>query len=134
MSLQPHAPDAVAGAATLATVEVGTALTPKGDVWRRFRRNKLAVIGLAVIVVLILAALLAPLVTFFDPGKINASISRRPPSLKHWFGTDLLGRDMYTRVVYGARVSLRVGIIAVIIALSVGLVAGAAGRLLRRDG
>jgi ABC-type dipeptide/oligopeptide/nickel transport system permease subunit len=121
----PSAPDAAPGPATLAVVETAGAVAPRGDVWRRFRRNKLAVVGLAIIVVLVAAAILAPLVTFTDPGKINASISRQPPSARHWFGTDLLGRDLYSRVVYGARVSLRVGIIAVVIALAVGLVAGA---------
>jgi peptide/nickel transport system permease protein/oligopeptide transport system permease protein len=100
-------------------------LTPKGDVWRRFRRNKLALVGLSVIVVMVLAAVFAPLVTFSDPSHIDAAISRQPPSAAHWFGTDLLGRDLYTRVVFGARVSLRVGIVAVAIALAIGVVAGA---------
>jgi ABC-type dipeptide/oligopeptide/nickel transport system permease subunit len=121
----PHVPDAVGGPATLATVETSTVISPRGDVWRRFRRNKLAVVGMVIIVLMVLAALLAPLITFFDPGKYNAAISREPPSLKHWFGTDQLGRDLYTRVVYGARVSLRVGMVSVLIALTVGLIAGA---------
>jgi len=83
-------------AAEMAAVEAADvpALSPRGDVWRRFRRNKLAVFGLAVIVIMVLAALLAPLITFSDPGKINAAISRQPPSLKHWFGTDQYGRDL----------------------------------------
>jgi peptide/nickel transport system permease protein/oligopeptide transport system permease protein len=98
----------------------------RGDVWRRFRSNKLAVVGLFVLVVLVLAAILAPVITFYDPAKIDPPLSRKAPSVDHWFGTDLLGRDLYTRVVYGARVSLRVGIFSVTIALVLGLSAGAA--------
>lgn len=97
---------------------------PRGDIWRRFRRNKLAVAGLVVIVLMVLAAVFAPLVTAHDPTKFVAE-SRAKPSLKHWFGTDVLGRDMYSRIVYGARVSLRIGIISVALASVIGLFVGA---------
>ncbi len=97
----------------------------RSEVWRRFRRNRLATAGMVIIAIEITAALLAPLITFSDPADVDPAASRRSPSLAHWFGTDLVGRDMYSRVVYGARISLEVGIIAVLIALAVGLVAGA---------
>ncbi len=97
----------------------------RGDVWRRFRKNRLAVVGLAVIVVLVLAALLAPLLSPYPPNAIDTAASRQPPSSAHWFGTDLLGRDLFTRVLYGAQTSLQVGIIAVLIATSIGVTAGA---------
>lgn len=119
-------------------VETGTGAAPlvpplgpssrvqvRSEVWRRFRRNRLATIGMAIISLEIVAAVLAPLVTFSDPTKINPAASRLSPSVHHWFGTDLLGRDMFSRVVYGARISLEVGIFAVLIALAIGLVAGA---------
>ncbi len=83
--------------------EATGAASLRGDVWRRFRRNKLAVAGLVVIVLMVFAAVFAPLVTFSSPTALG-SVSRAKPSLKHWFGTDVLGRDLYTRVVYGARV------------------------------
>jgi peptide/nickel transport system permease protein/oligopeptide transport system permease protein len=98
--------------------------TAPGDAWRRFRRNKLAVAGLVVIALLIVAAVFAPLITFYSP-KALGPLSRGKPSLDHWFGTDVLGRDLYTRVVYGARVSLTIGVVAVVIATSVGIVVGA---------
>jgi peptide/nickel transport system permease protein len=99
---------------------------PAPLLWRRFRRNRLATLGMVVVVVEVGAAVLAPLITFADPGQVDSAASLSPPSADHWFGTDLLGRDLYSRVVYGARVSLQVGVAAVLIALAVGLVAGAA--------
>lgn len=97
-----------------------------GQAWRRFRRHRLATVGAGIVALEVVAALLAPLVTFTDPGRVDPGASLASPSLDHWFGTDLLGRDLYSRVVYGARVSLEVGIAAVLIALAIGLVAGAA--------
>ncbi|HEX2273879.1 MAG TPA: ABC transporter permease [Acidimicrobiales bacterium] len=99
---------------------------PSPEMWRRFRRNRLATVGLAIILVEVAAAVLAPVITFADPGRVDPAASLSSPSADHWFGTDLLGRDLYSRVVYGARVSLQVGIVAVLIALAIGLVAGAA--------
>lgn len=104
------------------------AISPAPDgseVWRRFRKNRLAIVGMVIIALEILVALLAPLITFSDPADVEPAASRLSPSADHWFGTDLLGRDMYSRVVYGARISLEVGIIAVLVALAIGLVAGA---------
>jgi ABC-type dipeptide/oligopeptide/nickel transport system permease subunit len=95
------------------------------DIWRRFRRNRLAMAGLVIVAVEVAAAVFAPVITFDDPNKINAALSRTSPSIHHWFGTDVLGRDVYTRVVYGARVSLKVGLVAVVIALVLGLGLGA---------
>jgi peptide/nickel transport system permease protein len=96
----------------------------RGDVWRRFRRNKLAMVGLTVIVLLVLGAVFARYLSPYGPFEIDTSASRRSPSVDHWFGTDLLGRDLFTRVLYGAQTSLQVGIVAVLIATSIGLVAG----------
>ena len=109
-------------AAILTDAEAGAA--PRGDIWRRFRRNRLAVAGLVVILVMVLAAVFAPLVTFYSPKDLGPT-SRAKPSLHHWFGTDVLGRDLYTRIVYGARVSLKIGILAVLIAAAIGVVVGA---------
>ncbi|MDP8987928.1 MAG: ABC transporter permease, partial [Actinomycetota bacterium] len=80
----------------------------RADVWRRFRRNRLAMVGLAVILLLVLAAVLAPLLSPYPPNAIDTAASRQPPSAEHWFGTDLLGRDLFTRVLYGAQTSLQV--------------------------
>jgi peptide/nickel transport system permease protein len=92
--------------------------------WPRLRRNRLALLGGFVVVVLFIASLLAPLLSPYDPSAINAFSVLAPPSLQHWFGTDELGRDVLSRVLYGSRVSLKVGFVAVGIAVSIGTVVG----------
>jgi peptide/nickel transport system permease protein len=92
--------------------------------WQRFRGNRFAVAGGIVVVVLFLVSFLAPLITPYDPNTIDAWNVLLPPSAKHWFGTDEIGRDVFTRVVYGARVSLKVGFVAVGIAAAIGTVIG----------
>lgn len=106
-------------------VIVTTAGVPmRSDVWRRFRRNKLAMIGLVVIGLLVLVAIFAPVIARYDPYVLSSEL-RKPPSADHWFGTDTVGRDLFARVVYGARVSLIVGIGAALIATIVGVLMGA---------
>lgn len=98
---------------------------------RRFLRHRLAVFGLAVIVLFVLAAVLAPLVAPYDPTATSWSLIRKPPSLAHWFGTDENGRDVLSRVLWGARASLMAGGLSVAAALVVGvplgMLAGLAG-------
>jgi peptide/nickel transport system permease protein len=96
------------------------------DVWRRFRRNKLAMAGLFFFVLLVLVAIFAPLVAPYGPTEIPKPAQvRASPSTEHWFGTDNIGRDVFSRVVFGARISLRIGIIATAISLTIGIVLGA---------
>ncbi|WP_231934428.1 oligopeptide ABC transporter permease [Geobacter sp. DSM 9736] len=92
--------------------------------WQRFRRNRFAVAGAVVILLLFLISFLAPFITPYHPGAIDAYHVLLPPSTDHWFGTDELGRDVFTRVVYGARISLKVGFVAVGIAVVIGTVIG----------
>jgi ABC-type dipeptide/oligopeptide/nickel transport system permease subunit len=96
----------------------------RAEIWRRFRKNKLAVTGLAIIGLEVLAAVLAPVITFIDYKSI-AFDGKLPPSAAHWFGTDALGCDVYTRIIYGSRISLQVGLASVALALVLGLAAGA---------
>jgi peptide/nickel transport system permease protein len=102
------------------------------DVWRRFRRAPGAVVGAAVIALIVLLAVFAPLVTPADPLAQNVAQGAQGPSGGHWFGTDKLGRDVFTRILYGARISIRIGFVAVGLAITVGtligLIAGYAGR------
>ncbi len=91
---------------------------------RRLRKARFAMPALAIIALLILAALLAPIISPFDPTKQNFSDALSGPSARHPFGADNLGRDVFTRVVYGARVSLQVGLIAVSISLIIGTTLG----------
>ncbi len=110
----------------------GKGRTLRADALRRLRKNKLAVAGLIWIIIVILIAITADLwVPYWlgDPTEIDtttvAEESLQPPSVDHPFGTDKLGRDIASRVVYGARVSLLVGVVAVFIMVAIGLVLGA---------
>ena len=92
------------------------------ETWTRFLRNKLAVIGLAISALIVLAALVAPLIANYDTDAIRINVPQRlqAPSVKHIFGTDELGRDIMARIVHGARISLLVGCAAIAVALFVG--------------
>jgi peptide/nickel transport system permease protein len=108
----------------------GTMETPWRRLTRRLFRRKGAVLGLAVIVLFILLAIFAPLVTPYDPVVQSWTSVRKAPSALHWFGTDELGRDILSRVIFGARASLMAGVISVGIAISIGVPLGlAAGYL-----
>lgn len=92
-------------------------------VWRRFCRHKLAMISLAVLAVMGLMALLAPYLAPYEPTKIAGAFGA-PPSAKFWLGTDAIGRDVFSRLLYGMRVSLLVGIMATLISTVIGVVLG----------
>lgn len=92
--------------------------------WPRLRRNRLAMSGLGVVLLLFAASLLAPLIAPYNPSEINAWQVLSPPSASHWFGTDELGRDVFSRVLYGARISLKVGFVAIGIAVLMGSLVG----------
>ncbi len=108
-------------------------LSPSSRFWYRFRQNRLAILGAGVLLVIVLAALAAPLIAAYDPTYINLGEKERAPSLLHLFGTDRLGRDVFSRIVWGARVSLGISLLAVslgsIIGILLGAVAGYAGGL-----
>jgi peptide/nickel transport system permease protein len=95
-----------------------------GEIISRFARNKMAMVSLCIIVILILCAFLAPIIVPEGYDNQNLSIARQRPSTQFWFGTDNLGRDIFGRIIYGSRISLQVGLIAVSIALVVGGVIG----------
>lgn len=92
--------------------------------WPRFRQNRFAMAGAFVVAGLFLLSFLAPLITPYDPSAIDAYHVLLPPSSEHWMGTDELGRDVFTRIIYGARISLKVGFVAVGIAIAIGTVVG----------
>jgi len=95
------------------------------DTWRRFRRSPSAIIGLTIIAVLIAAAVFAPLLSNrADPLAQDLGITVWPPSLSHLAGTDKLGRDIFTRLLFGARLSVEIGFVSVGIALVVGTIVG----------
>ena len=98
----------------------------------RLLRDSRALIGIAVVVVIVLAALLAPVIARHDPLAIDLASQLARPSAAHWMGTDVQGRDVWARLVYGARISLAVGIIsqsiALLLGVTLGLVAGFYGK------
>jgi len=91
---------------------------------RQLRRNPVAMIGAVILVLEIIIALAAPLIAPFDPLDQNPRAALRPPSSEHWMGTDDTGRDLLSRVIFGARISLRVGIISVLIGGGIGITLG----------
>ena len=97
-----------------------------GVIWKRYRRNRLAVVGLALVAALSLVAILAPLIVPANPMTIDTEHVLSPPGPEHPFGTDDLGRDILSRMIYGSRVSLSVGFVAVGIAILIGISVGAA--------
>ncbi len=96
-----------------------------GDAWKQFKKNKLAVVGLVFVVVVILAAIFADLIAPYSITERDSGRFREGPSADHWFGTDIIGRDLFSRVIYGARVSMRIGLTATTIAMTIGVIMGA---------
>ena len=94
------------------------------EVWVRLRRDTRARLGLIVVAMLLLLAILAPLLARHDPIRVDLLRQFEPPSAEHWMGTDVQGRDVWARLVYGARISLAVGLISQSIALGIGLTLG----------
>lgn len=95
------------------------------DAWSRLLRNRLAVAGLVMVVVLVFAAAFGPMLTPYDFLSQNLEARNLAPSLSHWFGTDDLGRDVFSRVLYGTRTALVVAVVVTAIAVAIGVALGA---------
>jgi peptide/nickel transport system permease protein len=91
---------------------------------RKFFNNRLAVFGLVVFTIILLASIFAPLLTPWDPTAINLRAINQPPSLEHWLGTDKTGRDVFARVLYGGRVSILVGLGSALVSAVIGIIIG----------
>lgn len=94
-------------------------------VWRRFRKNKLAMVGIAVLVVLYAMAIFAPQIATHVYDAMDTKQRFQGPSAEHWLGTDHLGRDIWSRIVWGSRISLSVGFVAAGLSVTIGTVLGA---------
>ena len=117
-----------AGSADVApeiTMRSQSADSPSRRAIRRFRRHKLAMVGTGIMLVLILAAIFAPVIARYDPNRVELRDMDQPPSTEHWFGTDRTGRDIWARTIYAGRVSLSVGLVAVLLSTSIGVTLGA---------
>ena len=107
----------------LANLEKGRSLTQ--DALARLRKNKMAMSGLYFLIGLIIIAVLTPWIAPYSYEEQNLELGASPPSAQHWLGTDILGRDQLTRIMYGSRISLAVGFIATAVALTIGVLWGA---------
>jgi peptide/nickel transport system permease protein len=116
----------MAEAATIAMAAEPVPMSPGRRALRRLMKRKGAVLGLAVIVLMVALAIFAPLVAPYDPIATDWGAVRKGPSAAHWLGTDENGRDMLSRVIWGARASLLAGVISVSIALGIGVPVGLA--------
>ena len=87
--------------------------------------NRLTIAGLIIVAILVIVALFAPWIATYDVGATDLSIRYLGPSAAHWFGTDSTGRDIFSRVVFGTRISLQVGIIVVVVSAFIGTILGA---------
>ncbi|WP_217586419.1 ABC transporter permease [Lentibacillus saliphilus] len=94
------------------------------DAWRRLLKNKLAMAGLMFLILLCVLAIIGPMLTPYSVKETSLPNQFQPPSYEHWFGTDNLGRDVFTRTWYGARISLFVGIMAALIDFFIGVIYG----------
>ena len=97
------------------------------DVLAAYRRNRLAMAGAAVVLLLFLMALFAPWLTPYDPYAIDLEAMTEAPSWAHWLGTDQFGRDLLTRILYGTRISLVIGIVPTLLSMAIGTTLGLAG-------
>jgi len=125
--VEPGTPTTATGVPQVAAApeEIAEARPLRADVWRRYKRNHLALVGLGFLIFLGLIAVFAPLIAPYGITERASGEFRQPPSADHWFGTDAIGRDMFSRIVYGARVSLRIGFAATAISVIIGLLFGA---------
>lgn len=94
------------------------------DAWLRFKKDKIAMLALAVIVCLVLVAIFGPILSSVSYADQDLAQANQAPSMAHWFGTDNLGRDLFIRVLYGARISLSIGIVASLLNFLIGVTYG----------
>lgn len=120
----------------MSAVAAPTVVASPNSLWQALRRNSMWWIGAGLLLVIVLAAVLAPWLAPHDPLQQNIAYRLEPPSAEFWLGTDTFGRDVLSRLIYGARVSLLVGFVAVMIAMSIGsalgILAGYVGGMIDR--
>jgi peptide/nickel transport system permease protein len=97
------------------------------EVWRRLKRNRAAIVGGIIVLLFVAIAILAPLVSPYPPNEGDLTKRLNPPNREHFLGTDPLGRDLLSRVIYGARISLQIQVVAVCIAMVIGTLLGMVG-------
>jgi peptide/nickel transport system permease protein len=110
------------------TTPIATATPPAESIWRHLRyhiaRHPLGAVGAAIMAIFVFAAIFADFLTRFDPVTTNSALSLAPPSAAHIFGADFMGRDIYSRIIYGARISLAVGLGSACLGCALGVALG----------
>ena len=106
------------------TADPVLARRPRSRVWRKLRGHRSALLGAIIVGIFALLAIAAPILPFPDPAAADWSAIRQPPSAAHWLGTDELGRDQLSRMIWGARASLMAGVVSVAIAIAIGVPLG----------
>ena len=99
--------------------------TPAQQAWRRFRKNRMAMVGAGMLIFLVLFVFIGSIVTKYDPDMIDLMSIRAMPSAAHWLGCDDLGRDLLTRLLFGGRISLAVGLASALLSMTLGTLIGA---------
>ena len=94
------------------------------EVTNAFKKNKMAVIGLFFIIFLLLIAIFAPYIAPYDPYAVNLDLRFSKPNIRNWFGTDVFGRDILSRIIFGTRISMLIGLIPTFISMIIGLILG----------
>lgn len=107
-----------------ATVFVQRPRSLWGDAWTRLLKNRAAVLGGVIVLLLLAAGILAPWIAPYDPTRQNLRASLKPPSLEHFFGTDVHGRDIFSRILFGAAISLRIGFLGSLLGGTIGVILG----------
>lgn len=97
-----------------------------GSIWRRFRRHRMAMVGAVMMLIIVFVVAAAPITARYSPIKQDLRNRLQAPAAQHWLGTDELGRDVWARIVYGGRISLTVGLLAMVVAISLGTIIGLA--------
>jgi len=120
--LPPTGPQLSEGVDKLASSKSRSLL---GDVLRRYLRHRIALVGTIVMLLIVLACVLAPLISSYDPTKTSILDRYAPPGGEHPMGTDDLGRDQFTRILYGGQISILIGLLSVLLSLLIGTVIGA---------
>jgi peptide/nickel transport system permease protein len=123
-SISNPIPEPVAPALRLDTVPPATR-SPTAQVWRQFRRHRLALLSSFILLLLVLGTLFVSVLSPYDPEKSSLRERREAPSLMHPMGTDTLGRDVMTRLLYGGRISLTIGLLATVVGIGMGTIIGA---------
>ena len=101
-----------------------TGVKKSNPFWYKLKQNKMTLVGIAILLLIVLLAILVPFLSPYDPNKVELVNKFQPPSASHWFGTDEVGRDIFTRIFYGAILSLGLGILIIFVAALIGIIIG----------